>query len=296
LGGHGKTSLCHPPEMQPADAVSSLTADALKSMGNAHFTAGRLDLAIESYSSALALSLAGSPLLPQLHANLAAVYLAKHDFESALRSAKAALAVDGNFTKAHYRMGVALIGLRRPAEALAALTIAARLDTSSESIQQALHEAEAMQRQADSTDPVTSVPQFAAVFSRARDPRLRLATLATFWNTLDANVRWAVFCRFLELMIGPSAVTEPVPLGHTGPHVSQFDQALLTALPMDNYVDVSVPAPWVAFFDALAGAERVQLFNAAWDLCSEIEQGLIMQDLHAFFNPVSDADDTEAAP
>lgn len=277
--------------VQTTEPSNRLSPDELKATGNAHYVAGRLDEAIAAYCEALSQAPLHPALIPQLHANLSAAYLARHDYTNALTSAQRAVAADSAFTKAYYRMGIALIELERPAEAITALTTASSLDAKSESIRQALHQAQALQRRLDESATMASLDDFTAVFARLRDLRLRLATLATFWNLLNGEGRWSVFCKFLEQTLGPSAVNDAIPPEHTGPHVSQFDRSLLTALPMDNYKDIAVPTPWTAFFESLRGPEQIELFRAAWARCDNTEQSLIMEDLRSFFGPTPPQDE-----
>jgi hypothetical protein len=116
---------------------------------------------------------------------------------------------------------------------------------------------------------------------------LRLATLATWWNLLLPPLRWLVFKRFLVIMAGPKAVDEGIPREEAPvPHISQFSPEVLTPLPMANYADISVPAPWVAFASELAArtpADVVELFNRCWDLSSSDEQRAIIADVRTFF-------------
>ena len=271
--------------------------DSLKAAGNAHFSAGRLPEAVAAYRAALDLS-PESQLQALLHSNLAAVHLAQHDWDSALSAARASIALDASLTKAHFRAGVALTALERPIDAIASLGVAARLDPKNSAVLSALADAEALRLKSIASGPITSLEDFIAAFRACKDVRVRLATLATFWNALGAEARWATFARLLELLLGPDAVTNPPPPAYAGPHISHFDQAQLAPLPMANYVDVSVPSTWVAFFDALQGggaAAQVGALEAVWAHCDATEQRLIIADMQSFFRRPSAPDaDAEA--
>lgn len=269
--------------MSSPAAPAPASPDALKAEGNAHFSAGRHAEAILSYRTALDLG-PGDSLRALLHSNLAAVHIVQRDWASALAEARFALAIDDGLTKAHFRAGVALAAMQRPAEAVKAMAAAARLDPKNAAVLAALGEAEAHLRLADTTGSFETLDDFVGAFGRCRDVRLRLVTLATFWNALGDDARWATFRRLLELLLGPSAVEEPPPPGLAGAHISQYDRTLLAPLPMDNYVDVVVPGPWVAFFGAQPGpAAQVAVLEAIWALCDVAEQRLIIGDMQSFF-------------
>jgi len=150
---------------------------------------------------------------------------------------------------------------------------------------------------------VGSAAHFALIFKHCDNARLRLATLATFWNASSLDERWDIFTRFLSLVAGPAAVDPATPLDtHVGPHLSHFRREVLTPLPLHNYEDLVIPAPWVTFYAGLPPAARVELFNTCWDLASPQEQALIITDIKTFYLPggadgetPASADDAEPA-
>lgn len=83
----------------PAPAGS---AEALKALGNAAFSAGRYDEAIEHYT----LALDGAPTSHVLYSNRAAAYLARRlpgDALNAIADANHAIRLDETFAKAYHR-------------------------------------------------------------------------------------------------------------------------------------------------------------------------------------------------
>ena len=78
------------------------SVDALKALGNAAFTAGRFDEAIEHYS----LALDGAPTSHVLYSNRAAAYLARRlpgDALNAISDANHAIRLDETYAKAYHR-------------------------------------------------------------------------------------------------------------------------------------------------------------------------------------------------
>lgn len=78
------------------------SVEALKALGNAAFTGGRFDEAIEHYS----LALDGAPTSHVLYSNRAAAYLARRlpgDALNAISDANHAIRLDETYAKAYHR-------------------------------------------------------------------------------------------------------------------------------------------------------------------------------------------------
>jgi hypothetical protein len=178
---------------------------------------------------------------------------------------------------------------------------ARRIDPYDATISKILKTAEGKAQKQDKTADINSCKHFGLVFSATSDTRLRLATLATFWNLATLDHRWQIFKRFLRIVAGPRSVDEGIPADMAeGPHISHFTRDVLTALPMANYADVTVPRTWMLFFQNLAETDRVEVFNTCWELCTDTERGLIIQDVRTFFvpggpsvRPVAELEDAE---
>jgi hypothetical protein len=56
---------------------------------------------------------------------------------------------------------------------------------------------------ADATRPVRDADHFESVYRAVRVMRLRLATLASFWNACDEGERWETFKRCVGAWAGP---------------------------------------------------------------------------------------------
>ena len=106
-----------PPQTNKAvtDADKS-AAEKLKSEGNTALAAGKLNDAYVKYTAAIALN----PHNAVYYANRAAVLITQTKFEQAIADCRRAIDCDSSYTKAHYRLGTALVSLHRPSEAKSA--------------------------------------------------------------------------------------------------------------------------------------------------------------------------------
>ncbi|KAH7883870.1 putative stress-induced protein STI1 [Phlebopus sp. FC_14] len=86
---------------KPPSADDKKKAEVHKQTGNAHMTAKKHDLAIESYNKAVALD----PTNPVYFSNRAAAHASKGDHASAILDAEKAIEVDPSFVKAYSRLG-----------------------------------------------------------------------------------------------------------------------------------------------------------------------------------------------
>lgn len=275
----------------------------LKTLGNDQFARKAYAEARETYTRAVA---AASSLLPpasadvarllaQVYANRSASSLALKDASSAVEDATRATELCPSWAKAFMRLAAALSSLSRHHAALDAYRAAYALEKGNVELRGLMEDAARAAAQASMSGEVLDVPDFIRRFASVREqPRLRLATLAAFWNASNQGERWRIFTRFLAVVAGPDAVA-PLPPGTCSDdapptHISRFEahKELLIPLPMHNYADVHVPPPWLAFYSSLpSGDDTVKpaLFQRAWEACSRTEQGLIIQDVRAFFMP-----------
>lgn len=117
--------------------------------------------------------------------------------------------------------------------------------------------------------------------------RLRLATIATFWNECERSTRFLVFEEFLRKVSGEDESRIE----------ALFGEHNMPDLPMDNYMDIHVPPAWLAVFQASSPEDKLATFDAMWRHCKEEERMLIMKDVQVFFTPegmepASDSDDS----
>ncbi|KAL1921947.1 uncharacterized protein VTP21DRAFT_10589 [Calcarisporiella thermophila] len=122
----------------------------LKDEGNQKYRAGQHEEAVRLYTLAIDMSYA-RPLwephmfvreeLSVLLGNRAAAYLAMGDFVKAYVDAEIAIRAKPPYSKAHFRKGKALLGLKRYQEAIQAFEIGLQVDPKSDELQKGLKEA-----------------------------------------------------------------------------------------------------------------------------------------------------------
>jgi small glutamine-rich tetratricopeptide repeat-containing protein alpha len=84
-----------------ASAEDKAKAEKLKQAGNAQMSGKSYDIAIESYTKAIALDASN----PVYYSNRAAAYASKGEHSSAVSDAEKAIEVDPSFVKAYSRLG-----------------------------------------------------------------------------------------------------------------------------------------------------------------------------------------------
>lgn len=102
-GSSGQASTT-PMSSAPPKVISTedkASAEKLKQAGNAQISSKSYDLAIESYTKAIALDASN----PVYYSNRAAAYASKGDHSSAVCDAEKAIEVDPSFVKAYSRLG-----------------------------------------------------------------------------------------------------------------------------------------------------------------------------------------------
>lgn len=96
-----------------------------KTEGNTHLAAKRYTEAVAAYSAAIGINANNNIYF----ANRALARIELGDFAAALADCEASLAIDGAYSKAHYRAGLAQFGLKQYAAAVTALEAALRHNT-----------------------------------------------------------------------------------------------------------------------------------------------------------------------
>jgi len=249
------------------------SADDLRRAGNEHFVAKRYAEAAEVYSQAIA----KDPVDHLLYGNRSAAYHAIGRFDEALSDANMAVRISPRWLKGYHRQGAALASLGRERAAATAYGEAMRVERPAPAWVKEQHAKwTAAADAADRERAVTSVDGWMAVFRHIRDIRLRLACLAHFWNDAGKPVRFAVFKKFFEL-VSPSGEAGSAEV------VSRFDAEQMRELPLDNYADITLPAPWLAFFHDAGAETQPEVFARMWTECTSQEQELIMKDISFFF-------------
>eukprot|EP00753_Platysulcus_tardus_P000423 PLAT10441.1.p1 GENE.PLAT10441.1~~PLAT10441.1.p1 ORF type:complete len:294 (-),score=101.76 PLAT10441.1:60-941(-) len=244
---------------------AAATSDELKAKGNRKFGEGKFDEAAALYQQAIAVA----PEDPLLWGNLAAAQTKSGEHDAAIESAKRAVELDAAYLKGYHRMAIAYSALSREREACRCYERALMIVPGDAWLHKQLRKA---WKRFDAKGPIECEADWLGVFSRAQ-VRLRMATMATLWNVALPEQRMAIFSRFLEVLSGAG-----------GAPSLDLKPEHFPALPMENYADVKVPAPWLRYFASMeeAGA-RTAVFEAMWDVCSPEEKNLIIGDMKQFF-------------
>ncbi|KAG0297711.1 hypothetical protein BGZ98_000464 [Dissophora globulifera] len=141
-------------QVPPPGAVLPLRSQQIAKMredGNTHFRAQRHQEAIAAYTNAINIAF-DRPLwepsqlareeLAVLLCNRSAAYIARKEWVDAYVDAQGVIELKRPWSKGHFRLGKALIGMGRIAEAIEALNLGLMFDPEATEIQKALKEAE----------------------------------------------------------------------------------------------------------------------------------------------------------
>ncbi len=137
----------------------------------------------------------------------------------------------------------------------------------------------------DQKDQVKSLEQWkeVAAYMNSKDGRVRLACLATFWNASSPEERMYIFKQFIRIQQGDALLENPSSMECADKTLKSISLDKLSALPMDNYENVTIHAPWATFYSSQTELVRkVEIFKAVFDVCSDVEKNLIAGDLGNF--------------
>mmetsp|Transcript_9527 Transcript_9527/g.16701 ORF Transcript_9527/g.16701 Transcript_9527/m.16701 type:complete len:290 (+) Transcript_9527:46-915(+) len=280
-------------------AAAVAAAEDLRLQGNASFEKGELEASEAHYTAALAAESAipagdGATEIPEATVtarqqvrklalgNRSLVRCKLNKPEEALQDAEASLKVDINYVKAHDRKASAYLALGKAWQARKTYEDAVKYFEENNRVgelpylRKKLEELKKQCQDLDATQPVESLEhwqQIAVNLPMTKEPRIRLCTMATFWNTATPSDRQSVFQKFIEILNGSSQILSDL----------EIPEDTLVELPMDNYADVVVPNSWVEFFKACSVEDKIAVFQGLWDLCSPNECTMILHDLGEFF-------------
>jgi stress-induced-phosphoprotein 1 len=114
-------------------------ADEAKAKGNAAFSAGRFEEAIQHFSDAISLA----PTNHVLYSNRSAAYASLHRYSEALDDAEKTVALKPDWAKGYSRLGAAHIGLGNAEDAASAYEKGLELDPANEALKSGLADAKA---------------------------------------------------------------------------------------------------------------------------------------------------------
>ncbi|XP_042485087.1 hsp70-Hsp90 organizing protein 3-like [Macadamia integrifolia] len=132
-------------------------AEEAKARGNAAFSAGRFEEAIQSFSEAIILA----PTNHVLYSNRSAAYASLHKYNEALADAKKTVELKPDWSKGYSRLGAAHVGLGSFNEAIAAYKKGLEVDPNNEALKFGLADA---QSSASRSRAPPSAPPFGNMF------------------------------------------------------------------------------------------------------------------------------------
>jgi len=250
------------------DAASKSSED-YKAQGNQAFAQGQYAEAEKLYSQAIN----ADPSNHILFGNRSATRLPQNKCTEALADAEEAIKIDPSWVKGYYRRGMAQIELKLWREAAETFTAAVEKQPKNPELQSRLNQVRSKMQKSDRENPVTSVKHWIQIWGSLGNMKERLHAMACFWNEASKAERHAVFSRFLEVIAGAGQ-------GTTG---ADFPVDMMMPLPMDNYVDLTLPTPWMDFYKAQDATDKLKVFEMMYASSTSDEQSMIVKDLQFFF-------------
>uniref|UniRef100_A0A7S2XUE6 RNA-polymerase II-associated protein 3-like C-terminal domain-containing protein n=1 Tax=Fibrocapsa japonica TaxID=94617 RepID=A0A7S2XUE6_9STRA len=262
-------------EQQPPDAGSIETAEELKEQGNKAFNEKRFQDAEELYSKAIELD----PAIFQLYGNRSAARLQLKKTAEALADAQRCVELAPGYVKGYHRLACAHQAQgSHPRETVQAYQEALKADSKSQWVAKQLRQARDALNHHWRTNSITGgTEEWKEIFISLTEPRERMFTLACFWNCSSKQERLLIFRRFLDI-IGNSPDDARI-----APASEEYTEDHMQELPMDNYVDFEPVQPWMDFYTSQESTEKMNTFQLMWELTSDQEKTVIINDLKHFF-------------
>mmetsp|Transcript_12653 Transcript_12653/g.24537 ORF Transcript_12653/g.24537 Transcript_12653/m.24537 type:complete len:263 (+) Transcript_12653:283-1071(+) len=260
------------------------SGEALRVEGNRLFEAGQVAEAVALYRDSLAKERSAKTL-----GNLSLALLKLGSAEEALQAAEDSISVDKMYMKAYDRKANAEVALGKHWLARKTIARAIEIFRNDRSVRPFLEQRykdlcvegekiDANLEKIESSEHMVEICKHMRVEGSLPASKLRLATMATFWNEATLDERMTIFVRFLQVLTGAS---NPI----AG---ANFPKSMLTPLPMENYADIEVPAVWITYYKSLDAEAKVSLFEEIYAACTDLEKSLIASDLKDYF-PRKDA-------
>lgn len=208
-----------------------------------------------------------------LLSNRSAVYLKQKKNQLALQDAERACKMNPKSVKVFVRKALALVSLKRIQEAKDVYLEASKIEPDNKFIQKMIISIEAKL-------PVKSFDMFMKRYKNTKDIRVRLATLATFWNASNQDERYNILRKLNALMRAKDVNSDTI-----NAIMKCFTKEQMIDLPMKNYVDVTLPEDWVPWYKTTSKEEKVKLLGALWNACTTRERAFIAKDIDTLFKP-----------
>uniref|UniRef100_A0A7S2SEB7 Uncharacterized protein n=1 Tax=Mucochytrium quahogii TaxID=96639 RepID=A0A7S2SEB7_9STRA len=262
----------------PGEMVDVNDCEKLRLAGNEKYKSGLFEDAETLYTQALGLCSEGDKHSAALLGNRSLVRLKQGKFQEALEDAQLSIGRDVDYVKGHDRKAAAFIAMNKKWQARRTYAFAlehfknVKNHQASVFMSRKYKELCGLCAKDDFISVVESMEHFDEIFKHMKLERMRLATMATFWNASSNQDRLAIFAAFIQVLTGES---KPI----------QVES--LSALPMDNYKDVVIPQTWTDFFNSLDQGDKVKMFYQIYGHCTDIERNMIIRDLKEFFPNVS---------
>lgn len=254
-------------------------ATTLRGKGNEAFAKEDWTSALQCYTRAIKglsenQALAKECELNKILSNRSAVYLKTGDATRALTDAETALEMDPSWIKIYHRKSLALVALERIRDAYETYKEAVKINPSSTFIK-------SMLKKISIAYPLENNSDFMVKYSNLVDIRLRLATLATFWNESSKVERMKILQSLIALITKDDPTSDKV-----AETMSKYDEDMMKELPMKNYNDVMIPDRWISWYKSIEASEKVKLLGMLWSDLSKTEHQLVTKDMQIFFGAV----------
>ncbi len=265
-----------------ADFSNSSAVDDLKVKGNEYFTKEDFVNSYDCYTEAIEklkciIELNKSPKdlnqLSILYSNRSASLLSLNRYEEALSDSEDSISCDSHYVKAYFRKATSLTFLGKHLEAYHTWLQAFDICDRSPWLVSKVREAKEKWLTQFKIYPVQSNSDMIERFNIIKDPRLKLSTLAHFWNLSSPDERLSIFKVFISIISGQGELSEQTE--------RLFDIEKMKDLPMVNYLDLPSTdvQSWCDYYARLDSENKTGLLKNIWGMLSTKEQTLVVSDL-----------------
>lgn len=253
--------------------------EALKAKANDLFVKGDFVQAEAFYTQAILCEQTDKSLLSVLYSNRSAAYLSMEQPEKAVEDAITAIGLNPSYAKAYLRKAHSLTKIGDELGAYVTWMEAVDRCEGTSWLHKQVKDAKSRWTRHYTKAPVVSVLDLLARYELiGSNTRLKLSTLAHFWNFSSQDERLDYLKTFLNLIGGEGNISEETE--------RLFCLDKMNAMPMHNYEDLprSNIEPWCSFLESLPSCEKCLLLKEIWVLLTSFEQNLVIVDLKAFLN------------